>query len=224
MGLGLETDLYLPVKSYMEQRGFTVRSEVRDCDLTAIKHGSLVIVELKTSFNLELVLQGVDRKRVCDEVFLAIPRPRNMRTLRWRRILHLCRALGVGLITVSVQGIVETVCSPLTQIPRKNSKERHLLLRELDGRSGDYNIGGSRGRPLVTAYREQALRVAESISTGLQRPRDIAASTGIATAPGILQKNHYRWFEREKRGVYSLTPLGQQALVEYADLLNLKHK
>ena len=40
-----ETELYPPVKAYMEQRGYLVRSEVRDCDLAAVKDGHLVVVE-----------------------------------------------------------------------------------------------------------------------------------------------------------------------------------
>jgi len=33
-------------------------------------------------------------------------------------------------------------------------------VEEFTRRSGDFNVGGSTGRPLVTAYREEALRVA----------------------------------------------------------------
>src|SRR5690606_10603973 len=68
-----ETELYPPVKAYMEQRGYLVRSEVRDCDLAAVKDGHLVVVELKTRFNLDLILQGVDRQRLCPNVYLAVP-------------------------------------------------------------------------------------------------------------------------------------------------------
>jgi hypothetical protein len=214
-----ETELYLPVKQYLEKLGFAVRSEVRYCDLTAMKDDHLLIVELKTSFNLELVLQGVERKRICDDVYLAIPRPRNMRTKRWRKILRLCKALGLGLLTVSLGGTVEALCNPLIQPPRKSPGPKGLLLREINGRSGDYNTGGSTGRPLVTAYREQALKVAQCVSSGLQRPRDIAAATGDAKAGMVLQKNYYGWFERVERGIYCLSPSGQKALSLYADLL-----
>ena len=131
MGRKSETELYLPVKAYFEERGFKVRAEVRNCDLAAVKEDSLVIVELKTSFNLELVLQGVERQQICAAVFLAVPRPRNMQTSRWRRILRLCRALGLGLLTVSAHGLVEAVCQPLGQAPRQNRREKKLLLRPL---------------------------------------------------------------------------------------------
>lgn len=214
-----ETDLYLPVKKYLEGQGFCVRGEVLDCDLAAVKDGELLLVELKMAVNLDLILQGNERKRICPDVYLAIPQPKNMGTPRWRKILRLCRALGLGLLVVSAKGLVQPLCHPLIQAPRKSSRNKGLLLREIQGRSGDYNIGGSRGRPLVTAYREQALQVAKHIGDGRQRPKDIVAATGIAAAPGILQKNYYGWFQRVERGIYCLSALGQQALLDYADVL-----
>ena len=214
-----ETELYLPIKRHLEELGFSVNSEVRDCDLTALKDEHLVIVELKTSFNLELVLQGVERKRICDDVFLAVPRLRNMRTLRWRRILRMCKALGLGILTVSPTGKVEALCQPLIQPPRKSAGPKRLLLGEIAGRSGDYNVGGSKGRPLVTAYREQALIIAKHIGSGQQRPRDLVVITGNANAPAILQKNYYGWFQRVDRGLYQLSASGHEALILYADVL-----
>ena len=60
----LETSLYRPVKVFLEGLGFVVKGEVRDCDLVALKGDNLpvvVICELKLTFTLELILQGVDR-------------------------------------------------------------------------------------------------------------------------------------------------------------------
>ena len=70
----METALYLPVKRFLESLGFTVKGEVGGCDLVGLSAGSppiVVIGELKLSFNLELVLQGVDRASIGDEVWLA---------------------------------------------------------------------------------------------------------------------------------------------------------
>jgi len=214
-----ETELYLPVKNYLQNQGFQVRGEVLDCDLAALKDGALLLVELKTAVNLELILQGNERKRICDNVYLAVPQPKNLRTPRWSKILRLCRALGLGLLIVSSSGLVQPLCHPVVQPPRKSSRNKGLLLKEIQGRSGDYNIGGSHGRPLVTAYREQALQIAAYIGNGRQRPKDIVIATGITAAPGILQKNHYGWFQRVERGIYCLSAQGQQALLDYADIL-----
>src|SRR5674476_376645 len=61
-GAPLETALYLPVKRFLENLGFTVKGEVGGCDLVALSGDDppiVVIGELKLSFNLELVLQAV---------------------------------------------------------------------------------------------------------------------------------------------------------------------
>ena len=70
----LETSFYRPVKVFLEGLGFVVKGEVRDCDLVALKGDNLpviVICELKPTFNLELILQGVDQATASDEVWLA---------------------------------------------------------------------------------------------------------------------------------------------------------
>jgi hypothetical protein len=70
----LETALYLPVKRFLEKLGFTVKGEVGGCDLVALSADDppiVVIGELKLSFNLELILQAVDRAAAADEVWLA---------------------------------------------------------------------------------------------------------------------------------------------------------
>ena len=69
----METALYLPVKRFLENLGFTVKGEVGGCDLVALSADDppiVVIGELKLSFNLELVLQAVDRAAACDEVWM----------------------------------------------------------------------------------------------------------------------------------------------------------
>ena len=70
----METALYLPVKRFLEKLGFTVKGEVGGCDLVALSGDDppiVVIGELKLSFNLELILQAVDRAGAADEVWLA---------------------------------------------------------------------------------------------------------------------------------------------------------
>ena len=70
----LETSLYSPVKRFLEGLGFAVKGEIGGCDLLALSPASppiVVVCELKLQFNLELVLQGVDRMAASDEVWLA---------------------------------------------------------------------------------------------------------------------------------------------------------
>ncbi len=71
----VETSLYRPVKRFLEKLGFAVKGEICGCDVVAIRDGALpllVITELKLTFTLELILQGVDRTAACDEVWLAV--------------------------------------------------------------------------------------------------------------------------------------------------------
>ena len=81
-----ETDLYEPVRSFLEEEGYQVQAEVKGCDIAAVKEGQMVIVELKKAFNLKLVYQGLERQSLTDQVFLAIPRPKRGRGKRHGRI------------------------------------------------------------------------------------------------------------------------------------------
>ena len=70
-----ETDLYEPVCRFLEEEGYRVQAEVKDCDIAAEKDGELIIVELKKSFQLKLIYQALDRQSLTEQVFVAIPRP-----------------------------------------------------------------------------------------------------------------------------------------------------
>lgn len=228
-----ETELYKPVKSFFETRGYAVKSEVLHCDLVAVRAGAdgreeTVIVELKRTFNLELLLQGVERLRLTDQVVLAVERNRKKSGAvgqRFGDLTELCRLLGIGLLTVTFYKtkppVVDVLCEPGEQPLRGMRRKRQAkLLQEFAERSGDYNVGGSTKRKLVTSYREKALRVAWVIrQEGPSAPRRIAEVTGSRRAADILQKDYYGWFERVERGVYRLRPAGEQALADYADVI-----
>ena len=110
-----ETSLYESVKTFLMARGFEVRGEIHGCDIVAVRNGEpsmLVICELKTSLSLELLLQGVDRARAADEVWLAVAATRRGRD-RDARAHRLCRMLGFGLLAVNASGKrVEVLVEP----------------------------------------------------------------------------------------------------------------
>lgn len=219
-----ESDLYTPIKEFLQSQGYTVRGEVSGCDLMAVRGDDLVIVELKLAFNLALLLQGVDRQAVTDAVYLAVEAPRRTRSgHRWNEIRGLCRRLGLGLIFVHFTGkapTVEVICDPEPYVPRKQHKMRGRLLKEFQRRSGDHNPGGVTRRPIVTAYREEALRVASFLQQhGPSKVKAIRTGTGIEKAAQMLQQNVYDWFERVETGIYRLTQKGDQALALYADVV-----
>ena len=76
----VESDLYPAVKAFLEGQGYDVKAEVCGCDVVATRGDEPpVIVELKVSFNLALLLQGIDRLSLTDRVYLAVSRPRSRR-------------------------------------------------------------------------------------------------------------------------------------------------
>src|SRR6201986_1801527 len=104
----LETALYLPVKRFLEKLGFTVKGEVGGCDLVALSGDDppiVVIGELKLAFNLELILQAVDRAASCDEVWIAASvSARGSGRENDTRFRNLCRRLGFGMLGISSSG------------------------------------------------------------------------------------------------------------------------
>lgn len=229
MAVGYETELYEPVKSFFEKQGYHIKSEIRYCDLVGVKEGLTdpLIVEIKKSFNLSLLLQGMQRLKISNNVYLAVERNRAKRgavNQRFSEITELCQKLGLGLITVTIYktkpALVDILCQPQSQLKSKKSIRKQKLLREFEGRSGDYNLGGSHKTKLVTAYRERALKVASALEPlPSASPAQLARTTGISTAASILQNNYYGWFERIKRGSYRLTPAGKEALSTYENVL-----
>ncbi|MEJ1977410.1 MAG: DUF2161 family putative PD-(D/E)XK-type phosphodiesterase [Acetobacteraceae bacterium] len=210
--MALETSLYAAVKAFLEAQGFTAKGEVGGCDIVAVRPGEaprLVICELKLAFNLELLLQGVDRMAPADEVWLAVPMTRRGRD-RDRRVAKLCRLLGIGLLAVDAAGRVEVLAPTDPYRPRANPKRRTRLLREHGRRRGDPMLGGSARTPIMTAYRQRAVECALALRDGSRSTRDLAVVT--PEAPGILLRNVYGWFERVSRGVYQLAPAGRVAL------------
>jgi hypothetical protein len=209
----LETALYLPVKRFLEKLGFTVKGEIGGCDLVALKGEDppiVVVGELKLSFNLELVLQAVDRAAICDEVWLAAPlSERGKGRENDARFRNLCRRLGFGMLAVTKSGDVEVIVSP-TSIARRDPKKRSRLVTEHRRRQGDPAAGGSTRAPIMTAYRQQALACAMALSEGPRRVRDLKPK--IPDAPKILLHNVYGWFDRAERGIYLLTEAGRAAL------------
>ncbi len=210
-----ETSLYEPVKRFLESMDFAVKGEIGGCDVVGVRDGEppvVVICELKLQFNLELVLQAVDRAAACDEVWLAaLMSARGKGREHDRRFRALCRRLGFGLLGVGKKGEVELLLSPAALPPRRDPRRRSRLVEEHHRRKGDPSIGGStRKKPIMTAYRQAALSCAAAMVDGPRRPRELTALTPMA--PKILLHNVYGWFVRLERGVYELTDAGRASL------------
>jgi hypothetical protein len=211
----METALYLPVKAFLEAAGYVVKGEVGGCDLVGVSETDpdvMVVCELKLSFNLELILQAVDRATIVDEVWIAA---RLSATGKGReadkRYRQLCRRLGIGMLGVTDNGVVSVIVSSVSPMPRNNPKRRSRLAREHQRRQGDPALGGSTRVPIMTAYRQQALICAEALLAGPLLPRDMRSAA--PDAGKILLGNVYGWFERVRPGVYQLTEAGWSVAV-----------
>ncbi|WP_375263062.1 DUF2161 domain-containing phosphodiesterase [Palleronia sp.] len=204
-----ESDLYAPVKRLLEEQGYEVKGEVGTLDVMAVRDCEPpVVVELKLSFTLSLVHQGVARQALSDHVYLAVPKGVRRDD---RRNVTLCRRLGLGLIVVRLSdGRVEVLCDPAPYRPRSFPKRTARLLREFARLDGDPNEGGGTRRGLMTAYRQDALRLVAALGDGPRTGADLARETGIPQARRIMADNHHGWFTRVSRGLYGLSASGRE--------------
>ncbi|MES2436035.1 MAG: DUF2161 family putative PD-(D/E)XK-type phosphodiesterase [Pseudomonadota bacterium] len=211
-----EADLYPDLKAYLEAQGYVVKGEVGACDILARRGDEpAVVVEMKLSFSLALVMQGVARQALFDDVYLAVPVTEKGWKLRYKDIVALCRRLGLGLLAVK-PGLVEAHLDPGPYSPRKNTVRAGRLLREFERRVGDPNLGGTTGIKRVTAYRQDALRCLTVLAAGEMKASEVAKAAGVTRAAVLMRADHYGWFERVSVGIYALTPQGRAAIVSEA--------
>ena len=226
----LEEDLYKPIYDYLSGLGYTVRSEVNNCDIAAAKGEELLIVEMKKTLNLEVILQAVIRQKVADMVYVAVPKPgKGLFSKRWQNLCYMLKRLQLGLMVVSlkedfsyVEVVFEPVAFDMANSKRQSKKKRQELIKEFDARYGDFNTGGSTRKKLVTAYREMAIHIACClIKYGQLKPKELRQlGTDEKKTAIILQKNHYGWFDNISKGLYDISEKGKQEVVEYEELLN----
>jgi hypothetical protein len=134
---------------------------------------------------------------------------------------HLLKRLELGLIVISLQGkpSVEVVFHPVPFASRQNKQARRSILREVAGRSGDYNVAGSSGRKLMTAYRENSIHIACCLERyGQMSPKELQRLGTADKSADILRNNYYGWFERVARGLYELSAKGKAELMVYKEL------
>ena len=170
----------------------------------------MVIGELKLSFNLELVLQAVDRAG-CRRRGLA--RRKTVRARQGResdaRYRNLCRRLGFGMLAVTNTGDVEVIVKPATTAPRRNPKKRSRLVANIDGagRSGDGRLDARADHDGIPPAGAGAPRAGGRATT----------RKGFAGRHSRCRKNpaaQRLWLVRlrAERGIYVLTDAGHAAL------------
>ncbi len=218
-----ETDLYEPINNYLTELGFKVDAEVNGCDIVGSLNNDIVIVELKNRFSLKLLYQAVERQKLSNIVYVAIS---NRRTKKYppniKNIKTLLKRLNIGLLIVHFRNnntFVEPYLDVNSSTVQHNNKKRSLLLKELDGRYHNFNIGGSRSsNKTITAYLLDSIQIAVILNKYGQSSPSLLQKRGTShNTQSILSNNYNKWFEHVKRGIYKLGTEGKAALLKYSE-------
>lgn len=218
-----ESDLYLPLKKFLEHRKYEVKAEIENCDVVAIKSAGAAaaeypptIIELKLSLNLEVILQAVDRLLLSPTVYIGVPNSCSaLKRKKKKRSIKLLKMLGLGLIAIDTRhNSAEIIVNPTSYKPRKSKLRQEWLLNEFASRTGDPNLGGAASKTgRITAYRQKAIEVANYLNVhGASKASVIARALEIPKARNILYDNYYGWFEGLGKGIYQLSAMGSQSL------------
>lgn len=224
-----ESDLYQPIKDYLDSLGYDTKGEVKDCDITAIKDDELIVVELKKGFTIELLYQAIERQKIADSVYVAIPFPkRGYKNPHYKDMVTLCKRLEIGLILVGFttkgKAQIDIAVNPEPTKPiRKNNKKRMAVISEHNGRTGSINTGGVNRRKIITVYKEQSLTIAKILAeNGELSAREIHKFCGYEKTSSILRMNYYKLFKKigaKGHCTYRITDIGLKMLDEYKDLI-----
>lgn len=218
-----EADLFEPVKRLFESSGYLVNAEVKDCDVTAVNDNELIIIELKKNLSVALLAQGLKRQRSGAEVFVAVPKPKNYSPKKFRDVFSVIKKLELGLIFVTIRGeysFAEIIFEPTEyKKPKQNTKKRKEILKEIDGRTVDLNVGGVTGRKIATAYTEKCINIACILDKyGPLSPKEIRSYGGDEKCRNIMVSNVFGWFEKLGNALYGITNEGRLGLMEYPEL------
>jgi hypothetical protein len=204
-----ESDLFKPVANLLRSQGFVVQGEIKNLDVFAVKNNLTIAIELKLAINLKLIYQVVDRLKLVDLVYLAVPQ-RSIKSLKkqYKLLLGLLRKLEVGLITIQDErALVVLEAKPFDAVKshQKNKRKQEGLMKEFLQRVDHPQIGGVKG-PRLTAYRLRVLKIKEAMMNGETFTiKELKALTNVSDVASILRHNYYGWFTHPARGLYSLS-------------------
>lgn len=224
MGLSMkETDIYLPVKELLISQGFKVKAEVKNIDVLGIKDDFMLAVELKTKLSIKLIYQAIDRQKIVDQVYIALPKSSiKMRSTAYRNLSYLLKRLEIGLIIVHDQKAEVLIEASLYDMQKSRSrykKRKQETLKEFKLRKFSQNTGGSKDKK-ITRYKEAVIEIAIYMMDHQPvSPKEIKARTNIEKTASILQKNYDGYFERVSRGLYQINEDKVKEILEYKKLL-----
>lgn len=216
-----ESDLYLPIKRFLESQGYEVKAEIEECDVFAVRGDEApVVVELKISLSLDVILQAVDRLSLTSKVYIGVATTRGALSRRRKQVIKLVKMLGLGLVVIDPTveiGPIDVLVDPGEYKPRKSKHQKERTLGEFMKRVGDPNLGGSAKRKgIMTAYRQRALAIAQHLDEcGPTKASRVAEALNLPKARNVLYQDVYGWFERESVGIYGLTPRGKLEMKQW---------
>jgi hypothetical protein len=220
-----ETELYAPVKALLNTMGYYVKAEVKSVDILALNEEKSIAVELKTAVTLKLIYQAIDRQKLADQVYVAIPKTA-MQSHRehFNDFELLLKRLGIGLIIVQSDIAIikfEPKVLDIALSNSRNTRKKKTLMNEFHERINHVNVGGTKGK-VLTLYREKALLVAHALMThpGLSTT-ELKHYTQIDNVQSILQKNYEGWFVKLDRAKYGINPLKTEDIKRYHQLMGM---
>ena len=204
-----ESDLFKPIATLLKAQGFVVQGEIKNLDVFAVKEKLTIAVEMKLAINLKLIYQVVDRLKLVDLVYLAVPQSAiNSLKNHHKLFLGLLRKLEVGLITVqNDRAIVVLEAKPFDSLKshQRNKRKQQGLMKEFLQRLDHPQIGGVKG-PRLTAYRLRAMKIKDAMMIEKTYTiQQLKALTNVHDVASILRHNYYGWFSHPSRGLYSLS-------------------
>ena len=207
-----ETELFKPIESYLITQGYTVRGEIGSMDVFAMKGEHSIAVELKTSISLKLIYQAVERQKIADAVYIAVPKSA-IKSHRdsYPSFILLLKRLSIGLLIIyadQVEVVLDAKEFDLSLSRKRNTAKKTKLIHEFTHLKQNVNIGGLRGKKM-TLYKEKVIKIANVLlENPVLSPKQIKNYTQIEEVSSILQKNYYGWFMKHARGLYGLSELG----------------
>ena len=168
-----ESDLYLPIKRFLESQNYAVKGEVGHCDVLAVRGDEVpVVVELKLTLNLDVLLQAVGRLALTPKVYIGVPTSCAALQRRETHVVKLLRMLGVGLV------VIDSVRGGVTKWVVKEVARRHLPADIVDRRKLGFRVpmdawlrGGQGGGLESMAW--DLLTASDSLATTLMDARTV---------------------------------------------------
>ncbi len=210
-----EFEMFPMLKNYFEIQGYKINAEVKGCDLTASKDDELIIVEMKTSLNITLLYQAMDRKKLTPNVYIAVPKPKRKLHTNINKMKNILTKLQIGLLIVDVVAKdVFCYCTPETDNTKINYKKKAKLIKEIGSRNVDENVGGVNKTKILTGYKEKGISLCCALNIeGIANTKTLREKYGFENdATTYLNANFFGWFDKVDRATYTLSNEGKKVI------------